>query len=181
MQQRAWRSPVSVCWMTARFWLSRPRPRLFFRMSWNCWRTARFVEATAFFGSPRMTTHARRWRPRPRTFPDGWAAGSLVKKWRRWEPALAGGQVHGAFLQEDAYLVDTDGYLNGLLTQCAQLGVDIRLADPVLEVRETGSEVEVKTGRGSIATEKLVVAAGAWSGSLPGLPPLPVKPMRDRC
>jgi glycine oxidase len=96
------------------------------------------------------------------------------------EPALVGSTLHGAFLQDDAYLVDTEAYLNGLLAACAKGRVTVSLGEPALEVREEPSRVTVRTARGVLEADRAVVAAGAWSGSVPGLPPLPVKPVRGQ-
>jgi glycine oxidase len=96
------------------------------------------------------------------------------------EPALQGGNLHGAFLRDDAYLVDTEVYLTALKTQCEGLGVDVRLGETVQNVQEGSSSVVVQLANDNVEVSQVLVAAGAWAGNVPGLSPLPVKPMRGQ-
>jgi glycine oxidase len=96
------------------------------------------------------------------------------------EPVLQGGQLHGGFLHDDAYVVDTPTYLNGLLAQVAKAGVGVRTGEAALGVEEANGRVALRTNRETIKADRVVIAAGAWSGTLPGLRPLPVKPVRGQ-
>lgn len=96
------------------------------------------------------------------------------------EPVLRGGTVRGAFLLEDAHMVDTDVYLTSLLHECAGAGVELRLGVAATSVEETTTQVKIGTATETFEGERLVVAAGAWSGRMPGLTPLPVGPMRGQ-
>lgn len=96
------------------------------------------------------------------------------------EPALRGATFAGAFLSDEADLIDTHAYVGGLLADAAQRGARIRLGVGARQLSETASGVEVLTSEGALTCDRLVVAAGAWSGQLPGLPPVPVKPQRGQ-
>jgi glycine oxidase len=96
------------------------------------------------------------------------------------EPALAGAQMAGAFVNDEAFMVDTEAYLNSLLQGGSAAGVDVRLGESAVGVTEEEGGVRVRTERGELKADWLVVAAGAWSGAIAGLPPLPVKPQRGQ-
>lgn len=96
------------------------------------------------------------------------------------EPALAGAQLAGAFVNDDAFMVDTEAYLNALLHDVSVNGVDVRLGESAVGVEEAEGRVRVRTERAELSCDWLVVAAGAWSGAMPGLPALPVKPQRGQ-
>ncbi len=96
------------------------------------------------------------------------------------EPALTGTPLLGAYLQEEAYSVDADGYLDALLHQVSALGVRLRMGENVLQVSPGPQGVQVRTDAGRVHAQRLVVAAGAWSGLLPGLDPVPIRPVRGQ-
>jgi glycine oxidase len=96
------------------------------------------------------------------------------------EPALAGAPISGAFLQEEGFMVDTEAYLTAMMHEVATRGVEVHLGEGALLITETPHHVEVKTAGRVLQAERLVVAAGAWSGVLPGLPALPVRPLRGQ-
>ncbi|XXF76932.1 FAD-dependent oxidoreductase [Myxococcaceae bacterium GXIMD 01537] len=96
------------------------------------------------------------------------------------EPALAGAQIAGAYAHDDAFMVDTEAYLNSLLQDLPGRGVDVRLGESAVGVTEEAGRVRVRTERAELLCDRVVVAAGAWSGAVPGLPPLPVKPQRGQ-
>jgi glycine oxidase len=96
------------------------------------------------------------------------------------EPALAGSTVYGGFVQEEGYLIDTEAYLNALVYKTTQLGVSLRLGEAALAVSEGEHYITVQTPTGSLTADWFVLAAGAWSNSIIGLPPLPVFPLRGQ-
>jgi glycine oxidase len=96
------------------------------------------------------------------------------------EPVLNGSTIAGAFLNEDGYVVDVHGYLTALLHETARLGADIRLGEGVLTVQEESGGVRIRTPLTELSAHHLIVAAGAWSGLIPGLPPLPIRPIRGQ-
>jgi glycine oxidase len=96
------------------------------------------------------------------------------------EPALRGATFAGAFLSDDADLVDTHAYVGGLLGDAARRGAKILLGVGARQITETAEGVEVLTVQGRLLCDRLVVAAGAWSGQLPGLPEVPVRPQRGQ-
>jgi len=96
------------------------------------------------------------------------------------EPALAGGALCGAYLDEQGHMVDTAAYLAALLHDVGRRGGQVRLSEAAQLVSDSAQGVEVRTSTATLKADWLVVAAGAWSGGLPGLPPLPVRPVRGQ-
>lgn len=96
------------------------------------------------------------------------------------EPALAGSPIAGAFVNDDGYMVDTEAYLTAMMHGAAAAGVEVRLGEAALLVTDGERGASVRTPSGSLTCDWLVVAAGAWSGQLPGLAPLPVRPIRGQ-
>ncbi len=117
-------------------------------------------------------------------------AGARAQGWLgRWapvdevvalEPALAGAPIAGAFVNDEGFMVDTDAYLTALLHDVAARGGEVRLSEAALHISDSEGGVEVRTISGTLKADLLLVAAGAWSGVLPGLPALPVKPQRGQ-
>ncbi len=96
------------------------------------------------------------------------------------EPALEGTPLYGAFLSEEGFMVDTDAYVNALLADAQRAGAQLHMGEAGRHVRETDGAVELTTERGTFRADQLVVCAGAWSGTLAGLNPLPIRPMRGQ-
>jgi len=96
------------------------------------------------------------------------------------EPVMEGTPLLGAFVTEDGHMVDTEAYLNALLHDLDKKGGRVRLGEGARSVTEVEGGVEVQTDRETLRARTLVVAAGAWSGGVAGLPRLPVKPMRGQ-
>ncbi|MGA9525288.1 MAG: FAD-dependent oxidoreductase, partial [Myxococcaceae bacterium] len=67
-----------------------------------------------------------------------------------------------------------------LVHELAGRGVGVQLSERVLEVVSSERGVEVHTDRRTLRCSTLVVAGGAWSGRIAGLPALPVRPMRGQ-
>lgn len=103
-------------------------------------------------------------------------AAALVAR----EPALEGSPLLGAFHTEAGFMVDTEAYLNALLADVARLGVTLRLGTAAQGVEEDASGVTVQTPTGALRAEQLAVCVGAWAAQLPGLSPLPVRPVRGQ-
>jgi glycine oxidase len=96
------------------------------------------------------------------------------------EPVLAGTPLLGAFLSEQGFMVDTDAYLNALLHQVRLAGAEVGFSEPVLSAEEAADRVQVRTATRELQADRVVLCGGAWSGGLPGLPRLPVKPLRGQ-
>jgi glycine oxidase len=96
------------------------------------------------------------------------------------EPALRGTRLAGGYVREDAVVVDAAEYLSALADDAAAAGARLRLGERVLDVAEGPDGVDLTTDAGRVRAGTVVVAAGAWSGALPGLPPLPVRPLRGQ-
>jgi glycine oxidase len=65
-----------------------------------------------------------------------------------------------------------------LRAACLAAGVDIRQNEPVLAITQTNSGISARTPSGQFVAPQAVVAAGAWSAEIPGLPPLPIEPRK---
>jgi glycine oxidase len=93
--------------------------------------------------------------------------------------------------------VDNVRVCDALTAACRRRGVELRHAVQVLNVARCGmaagggeagqvaggsggSAVRVMTAAGPVEAGLLVLAAGAWSGRVPGLPALPVRPVRGQ-
>lgn len=96
-------------------------------------------------------------------------------------PLLAGEDiVAGAFSPDDGH-VTPEAVVQGYAYAARALGAQLRVGCEVTGIRVTGGEIsEVQTTHGSVATETVICAAGAWSrglGQMAGVV-LPVTPLR---
>ena len=100
---------------------------------------------------------------------------------RRLEPAL-GPEVIAALHLPDDHAVDNVILARAVREAAAARGVVIELGRPVeAVVVEEGGVVGVHAAGETVPADRVVVAAGAWSGTLEGLPgPLPVRPVRGQ-
>ncbi|GII88979.1 hypothetical protein Ssi03_69690 [Sphaerisporangium siamense] len=96
------------------------------------------------------------------------------------EPLLSPDKLHGAYFDPSGLVMDADGYVSLLQQAATAAGARIRLASPVLGVERTADGVELATHDGTVQADRVVLAAGAWSGSVPGLPRLPIRPLRGQ-
>jgi glycine oxidase len=97
------------------------------------------------------------------------------------EPLTRGARLQGAFSSESGFVVDADRYVSALSRDAVERGVKVALGEAVLEVHEHSEGVLVRTSaRRTVYGKTVVVAAGAWSGSIPGLRSLPVAPRRGQ-
>jgi glycine oxidase len=102
---------------------------------------------------------------------------------RRLVPDLAP-DVRSVLHLPGDHRVDNVATCGALSAAVERRGVTLRSGTAVERVEAAGGAVRLEL-RGAGGTESLdagalVVAAGAWSGSLPGLPPLPVAPVRGQ-
>ncbi len=100
---------------------------------------------------------------------------------REREPALAP-TVRLALHAPDDHSVDPRGVVAALRRSCEQAGVQIREHAPTLDVQLDASKSRV-TGVGGMQAGHVVVAAGAWSGEVAGLPigtGVQVRPVRGQ-
>lgn len=96
--------------------------------------------------------------------PEYWRCGAQVWRGARssWQPQIA--QVRNPRL------------LRALIAALQGLNADLRPHTPVLALEQAGGRVRgVRTVQGLIACERVVLAAGAWSGDVAGAPLTPVK------
>jgi glycine oxidase len=100
---------------------------------------------------------------------------------RQLEPALSDRCLGGAQLPEDAF-VDNRALGEALWQAARARGVQFRLGETVRALRARAGRVTgVQLNNGNIAAPVVVIAAGAWSETLQGLPrPLPVAPVRGQ-
>lgn len=100
---------------------------------------------------------------------------------RRLEPGL-GPAVLAALHLPDDHSVDNVALSKAALEAAAARGVEIVTGERVeAVVVEGGRTTAVVVGGRAVAMRHVVVAAGAWSGRIEGLPrPLPVRPVRGQ-
>lgn len=95
------------------------------------------------------------------------------------EPALDA--PHGACLHADDGMVDNQRLLQ-LLEGAVDAGGTLRRHAQVTRVELHHARIVLRLDDGSeVSSHRLVLAAGAWSGSIPGIPrPLPIRPLRGQ-
>jgi sarcosine oxidase len=93
-------------------------------------------------------------------------------------PALALPRGWAALFEPTAGWVDVGAALRFGIEQAARAGVEVRLDTRVEAWESRGGECVVRTSEGRFATERLVIAAGAWSGRLLAGLDLPLKIVR---
>ena len=96
---------------------------------------------------------------------------------RRLEPALSP-TLRAAFHAPDDHSVDPRRLTAALAVAAARAGVEFRVGQEVTAV-DPGEGVEIE-GRQVVAAERIVVACGAWSGTIPGVPAVPVRPVKGQ-
>ena len=102
---------------------------------------------------------------------------------RQLEPGLAPG-VRGGILAAGDHQVDNRALVTALLTACERAGV-LRRSGRVAAVRVSGDRARgvVLAGGEPLEAGTVVLAAGCWSGTLGGLPPgllPPVRPVKGQ-
>jgi len=105
-----------------------------------------------------------------------WLEPSDVR--RRW-PWL--GPTAGALWSERDGALDPGQLVHALLTDARHHGAEV-VSDRVTAVEQTGGRISGVLGKaGRYAAHDVVVAAGAWSGQIAGLPrAIPVQPVRGQ-
>jgi glycine oxidase len=105
-----------------------------------------------------------------------WLEPSEVR--RRW-PWL--GPTAGALWSERDGALDPGQLVHALLTDARHHGTEV-VSDRVTAVEQTGGRISGVLGKaGRYAAHDVVVAAGAWSGQIAGLPrAIPVQPVRGQ-
>lgn len=96
---------------------------------------------------------------------------------RRLEPALAP-SLRSAFLAPDDHTVDPRRLTAALAVAAARAGVEYRVGQEVTAVMP-GEGVEIE-GRQTVHAAHVVVCSGAWSGAIPGVPAVPVRPVKGQ-
>ncbi|MBM2575593.1 FAD-dependent oxidoreductase [Jannaschia sp. Os4] len=85
---------------------------------------------------------------------------------REREPSLGPAAGLMAVLREHGMVLDPGGYVAALAAQLEREGGTVRRAEVRDVTLEGGRVVAVETGEGPIPCDRVVVAAGAWSGPL---------------
>lgn len=100
---------------------------------------------------------------------------------REREPALAPG-TRGGLLAPGDHQVDSRLLTAALLRACALAGVTVREQEAGLRVVDGRAEGLRLADGTEIAAERVVIAAGAWSARVPGVPQglLPVRPVKGQ-
>jgi len=98
---------------------------------------------------------------------------------RRREPSLTP-RVRGGLLVAGDHSVDGRALHAGLLRAAQDAGVRL-VRDRVTALRVDGGRAAgLETAGGTVAAGTVVLALGAHSGALPGVPPLPVRPVKGQ-
>ena len=81
----------------------------------------------------------------------------------------------GAFRDRSAGVIDSEATMSALREAAGRSGAKVLHGFRVTAIDHAGETIVVRTDRGDLHTEKVVVAVGAWTGSLlPDLRPRPV-------
>lgn len=95
-------------------------------------------------------------------------------------PGAAPG-CHGALFAPEDGAVDPAALTQALLADAQRLGAIVRRARVKRVVTARGRATGVALSRATLQAEHVVIAAGAWSSQLGGLPrPLPIEPVRGQ-
>jgi sarcosine oxidase len=86
-------------------------------------------------------------------------AGEIMRRWPQWRLT---GDMHGLFQEQSGIAMAARGNATHVRMARAH-GATLRDRTPVLEIRPTGGEVEVRTPDATYRCRRLVIAAGAWS------------------
>lgn len=89
-------------------------------------------------------------------------------------------EIEQAALLSGEYRVDNQRVCQALVTCLEQRGVLMHAGCEVDQIEMETSGVHLRGGDFDRRAERLLVAAGAWSGRLPGLPAQPVHPVRGQ-
>ena len=102
---------------------------------------------------------------------------------RRREPHLKPG-IAGAVFSKNDHQVENRALTRALIAACRNAGVELHEHCPVAEiVIEGGRACGVETAQGRVAAEIVVLAAGAWSREIGGIPAghqPPVRPIKGQ-
>lgn len=139
--------------------------------------TRQGVAAVAFDDERAAALEALGHRQRAAGLRAEWLPSATVAQ--RWGAIAPGNR--GALLAPDDGAVDPPLLVRALRADGARLGV-AAFAEPVDRLMLAGGVVAgVQTPRNSVRARHVVLAAGAWSPRLAGLPrPLPVQPVRGQ-
>lgn len=98
---------------------------------------------------------------------------------RRREPALSP-RVRGALAVDGDHSVDARQLHVALLLAADGAGVEVVRSRALSVLVEGERAVGVATAIGDMHADAVVLAMGAWSGRLPGTPPVPVRPVKGQ-
>src|SRR6185436_4057035 len=112
------------------------------------------------------------------------AVGELVEEighdhFRQWVPDASPGIRRVLRIAGD-HRVDNVQACAVLATAALSAGVTVSYGFEVEQIERTRGGVRVSSEGDTREAELLVLAAGAWSGQIPGLPALPVRPVRGQ-
>ncbi len=100
---------------------------------------------------------------------------------RRVEPALAP-TIRLALIVPGDHATDPRATVAALAEAGRRVGVQLCTGTTVERIQREGAKITgVRVaGEGDVAARHVVVAAGAWSGAIEGLPPVPLRPVKGQ-
>jgi glycine oxidase len=126
-----------------------------------------------------VTSHAQASQLAVSAGPDQDLLGSWLERDQvaELEPGLKLGDIVGAFYDPSARVLHAPGYVGALADRAAAAGATL-VTDTVGGLDAGADAVVVRTTRGPVRADRVILAAGAWTSRLPGAPQLPVVPVR---
>jgi glycine oxidase len=98
---------------------------------------------------------------------------------RTSEPALTP-RLRGALSVAGDHSVDPRALHAALVVAAESAGVELVRSKVTSLLSEGDRAVGVATAQGEVRADTVVLALGAWSGQLPGTPPVPVRPVKGQ-
>jgi glycine oxidase len=96
------------------------------------------------------------------------------------EPCIAS-TVRAALLFPRDIQVENRHLIKALKLACERLGVSLATTTSVTALRIEHAKVQgVETSRGFVSTDRVILAGGAWTSAIKGLPDIPIEPVRGQ-
>jgi len=107
------------------------------------------------------------------------SAGEVLASVPDLGPTLAD-RLHGALRLPGEHRIHNIEACHTLAAAAERAGVEIRAGEEVVALHASELRAEIVTASGKRTFDAAVITSGAWSGSIPGAPALPVRPVRGQ-